>query len=779
MSTNGFPLLNADGSIRGYRGSDTDITERIQAQERLTKLMGEQQVILDNAPVGITLMIDRKLVWVNDRLAEIMGYSIGELVGETSEKFYSSREEYEQLGNDAYPAIAQGQPFETTRKLIRGDGTSIWVRYNGKAVDSSDMSKGTVWIIEDMTEQVTTKSALEESKAHYQAMIDAFDGLMYICSQDFHIEFMNEKLIKRTGRDATGELCYKALHELENVCPWCVNEPIYAGNSIRWELQSPKDNRWYEVSNTPICRDDGNISKLAMITDITSRKLAADVIKQSEEKFAKAFENAPLIMTISKIEDGTFLEVNNRFCELSGFSRDETIGQTALEVGWITPEDRQRVLNELAQKGQITGLDLSFWKKNKERILVSYFGEVVPINGKHYLLSISLDITAHRLMEEQLLQAQKLESVGRLAGGVAHDFNNMLTVIMGHAQLGMMKLDNEHPAFADFTEISKSAERSADLTRQLLAFARKQTANPIVINLNEAVTATLNMLQRLIGEDISLTWKPSAHLWPVKVDPSQIDQILANLCVNARDAISGTGRITIETANCSTNVHYYVNSEGVEPAEYAILTVSDDGIGMEKATLSHIFEPFFTTKEMGKGTGLGLATVFGIVKQNNGYIDVVSEPGEGTTFTVYLPRYAGKAEKALKGGSAESSAIGNETVLLVEDEPAILNMAKLIITKLGYHVLAANSPGEAMHIARSHVGEIHLLMTDVVMPEMNGKDLARNMLSLYPDIKRLFMSGYTADVIAQHGVLEDGVHFIQKPFNMNVLADKLREVLDR
>jgi nitrogen-specific signal transduction histidine kinase len=381
-------------------------------------------------------------------------------------------------------------------------------------------------------------------------------------------------------------------------------------------------------------------------------------------------------------------------------------------------------------------------------------------------------------LESQLQQAQKMESVGRLAGGVAHDFNNMLSVILGHAELGLMKIAPYDPLAADLKEISKTAERSADLTRQLLAFARKQTIMPKVIDLNDTVTNMLKMLQRLIGENIHLTWQPSPELCQVKMDPSQIDQILANLCVNARDAIEDTGRVSIETGACAIDANYCASNPEASPGEYVRLVVSDSGKGMNKETLTRIFEPFYTTKEMGKGTGLGLATVYGAVKQNNGFINIYSEPGKGTTFSIYLPRET-NTDTASRPHDAETAVpCGQETILLVEDEAAILNIAAIMLEKQGYTVLRAGSPGRAMELARERHGAIHLLMTDVIMPEMNGRDLAKNILALHPGMKRLFMSGYTADVITHHGVLDEGVHFIQKPFSQPNMAAKVREVLD-
>jgi CheY-like chemotaxis protein len=371
-----------------------------------------------------------------------------------------------------------------------------------------------------------------------------------------------------------------------------------------------------------------------------------------------------------------------------------------------------------------------------------------------------------------------MDSVGRLAGGVAHDFNNMLTVIRGNVALALEQIDSTQLIYADLIEIRKAADRSADLTRQLLAFARKQVVAPKVLNLNDTVVGIIKMLQRLIGEDISLQWLPEANLWPVKVDPSQIDQILANLCINARDAIAGVGNIAIETRNSTLDEGYCAAHAGFVPGDYVRISVSDNGRGIDKETLPNIFEPFFTTKGIGEGTGLGLATVYGAVKQNNGFINVYSEPGTGTTFTIYLPRHSGGAEEEQEEGIAGQMVRGKETVLLVEDEPAILKLTERILTRAGYTVLPARTPGEAMRLASEHVSPIDLLITDVVMPEMNGRDLAKNLLSFYPGLKLLFMSGYTANIIVHQGVLDPGVNFIQKPFSIDDLATKVRDVLD-
>jgi CheY-like chemotaxis protein len=367
--------------------------------------------------------------------------------------------------------------------------------------------------------------------------------------------------------------------------------------------------------------------------------------------------------------------------------------------------------------------------------------------------------------------------VGRLAGGVAHDFNNALSVILGHAEMALKRINPTDDIRRDLETIIDATLRSAKLTRQLLAFARKQAIAPKVLDLNDAVAGMLKMLRRLIGEDIQLAWVPGAALWPVKLDPAQIDQLLANLLVNARDAIGGVGKVTVETQNATMDEASCAGQAGGVPGEYVLLAVSDDGCGMAKDVLDHLFEPFFTTKPVGQGTGLGLATVYGIVKQNSGLINVESEPGKGTTFKLYLPRAVGEVPDAQAARVAPEPRGHGETILLVEDEPAMLAVGAETLADLGYSVLIAGRPSEALKAAQAHAGEIQLLITDVVMPEMNGKDLAARLAESRPGMRCLFVSGYTADVIATRGVLDEGVRFLQKPFSRRDLAVKVREAL--
>ncbi len=534
---------------------------------------------------------------------------------------------------------------------------------------------------------------------------------------------------------------------------------------------------WAQLAadGAPVCR--------VVLSDITERKQAEAVLRESEERHRTLLQTAMDGFWLVD-PDGRLLEVNETYCRMSGYSAQELLAMRIpdLEIAETADGVAARIQKIMAEgedrfESRHRGKDGSIFDVE---VSVQYH----PVEGGRLVVFLR-DITDRKRAAEereklqaQLNQAQKMESVGRLAGGVAHDFNNMLAVITGYADLALEETDPESPLHTDLLEIQKAAQRSADLTRQLLAFARKQTVAPKVLDLNETVAGMLKMLERLIGEDIQFTWQPKAELWPVKVDPSQIDQILANLCVNARDAIAGAGKVTIETGTTAFDEAYCAHHVGFAPGEYVRLAVRDDGCGMDKEMLAHIFEPFFTTKGVGAGTGLGLAMVYGAVKQNHGFIDVYSEPGQGTTFTIYLPRHVGKAGQARTEGAAGPDRRGQETILLVEDESAILKLTTMLLEMQGYAVLPASTPGEAIRLAREHAGEIQLLMTDVVMPEMNGRDLAKNLLSLYPHLKRLFMSGYTADMIAHHGVLDEGVHFIQKPFSIKGLAAKVREALD-
>ncbi len=528
---------------------------------------------------------------------------------------------------------------------------------------------------------------------------------------------------------------------------------------------------------------DGHLLKMhGTIQDVTERKRAEEALRESEERF-RSLSNASL-EAIMIHDQGVILNANRAFARLFGYEREEElIGRTGMEL-LLTPESQARIRQriELQEKGplEVTGV-----RKDRSTFLAETEAQPLSYRGRDARIVSCRDISERKRAEaererlqEQLIQAQKMDAIGRLAGGVAHDFNNMVQVIVGHVDMALEVTLQGNPVRENLEEIQKAARRSAELTQQLLAFARKQTIAPKVVDLNEIVEGVLKMLSRLIGENIQLAWAATPGLGLVKVDPTQVHQILANLCLNARDAIGGTGKVGIEAVNVTVDADRSADHLEVAPGEYVCLTVSDDGCGMDKHTALHLFEPFFTTKGVGHGTGLGLAIVYGIVKQNHGFIQVNTELGEGTTFRIYLPRHVGQRAGSRTEASREVSKSRGETLLLVEDELAILGMAQGALERLGYSVLAASTPREAIGLAEAHTREIHLLVSDVVMPEMNGWDLSRRLLSHRPKLKCLFMSGYTADVVALYGVPAEGAQFIPKPFSVEELASKVREALE-
>jgi two-component system cell cycle sensor histidine kinase/response regulator CckA len=523
------------------------------------------------------------------------------------------------------------------------------------------------------------------------------------------------------------------------------------------------------------------VGMLSVLTDISDRKLAEDRIRT----MADMLDTAPSAITVHDF-DGRFLYANRKASTMHGYNLDEFLALDLSEVdvpeSAALIEKRMKIIRDIGE----ASFEVAHFKKDGTTLPLEIYVKMVQWSGRPAVLSIGTDITERKhheteraLLQEQLTQAQKLESIGRLAGGIAHDFNNMLGVILGHVELALEQVTPTQPIHDDLEEIHKAAQRSADITRRLLAFARRQTVSPEVLDINETVAGTLKMIRRLIGEDIELIWAPGKDLPSIRMDPTQVDQILANLCVNSRDAISGVGKLVIETAAVEFSDEDCDSHPDFSPGNFIMLSVSDNGCGMGKEVFEHIFEPFFTTKGPGKGTGLGLATVFGIVKQNNGFIQVNTKKGQGSTFIIYLPVFEGKTSGPRKDDRPEKAAGGGETVLLVEDEEAILGLAHTILRKLGYRVVTAATPGEAIRRAADCRHPIELLITDIVMPEMNGKDLADQIRKIMPGLKCLFMSGYSAELIGPKGELGGGVHFIQKPFTIQQLALKVQETLGR
>ena len=530
---------------------------------------------------------------------------------------------------------------------------------------------------------------------------------------------------------------------------------------------------------------------ISMVEDISDQKYAEQALKESERRYRLVSENTLDIIWTMDL-DLVFTFVNPAIYKIAGYKPEEWIGTHLSEhCDEENFEKMARLAVEELAKGPGGGSDLIFeatmFKKHRVpttveihcKVIYDDSGQPTGLHGTTRDISDRLEReNAHKQLQAQLIQAQKMESVGRLAGGVAHDFNNMLSVIMGYAEVALSKVNPKDSLYSDLNEILEITHRSTEITRQLLAFARQQNIAPKVIDLNEAIDSMQNILRRLVGKDIQINWLPGTGVWPVKMDPAQVDQVMANLCVNSRDAITDFGEITIETGNTNLDEAYCAEHAGFRPGEYVCLSISDNGSGMNTETLDKVFEPFFTTKEIGKGTGLGLATVYGIVKQNKGFINVYSEPDFGTIVKIYLPRQMALPQAESKRPIQEIPSGKGETVLLVDDDNSILDIIRDLLETLGYRVLACPSATEAISLAKNRTDAIDLLITDVVMPKINGQDLAVKLQGIFPGIKILFMSGYTASVIANRGVLKEGLRFIQKPFSKEHLAVKVREALE-
>ncbi len=514
----------------------------------------------------------------------------------------------------------------------------------------------------------------------------------------------------------------------------------------------------------------------AFIRDISQRR---ETLRQSEERFERVFRSSPLAITISTEKDGNYVDANDAFLKLVGYSRDELLNKSSQQLRiWINPEDREKMLSQLTNSRPLEPLETRFRTKSGEEREVLISAERITLDGIPCVLANTLDVTDSRLLEAQFRQAQKMEAVGRLAGGVAHDFNNLLGVIMGYSELATELVTPATPISRHLDNIKQAGRKAAALTKQLLAFSRQQVVIPQILNLNVVVNNTSKMLLRLIGEDVSLVLKPADSLGSVKADTGQIEQVLMNLVVNARDAMPGGGKIVIETANVELDETYTDKHSPVRPGLYVLLSVSDTGSGMDATTISKIFEPFFTTKEPGKGTGLGLSTVYGIVKQSGGYVWAYSELGRGSTFKIYLPRVDAAPQASAPEQPAVELARGTETVLLVEDDELLRELTANLLRSGGYTVEEAADANSALEIVKRSGSSVQLVLTDVIMPGMSGGELIARLRAIQPGLAVLFMSGYASDLIAHAGIAEPEKLLIQKPFTKRTLLTQVRRVLD-
>lgn len=747
------------------------------------------EYIFENIIDGITLVDvkTKKFSMGNRAMCRLLGYTKKQLLNigvndiHPKDSIPNIEELFNQMSNTMIELAKDTPVLTKDGTIFYADIAATPMQYNGKP--------HLLATFRNITER---KKAEEELKQIKFAIDATSDGIGMATAQGHHF-YQNEAFNRMFGF-TTEEVArrhpiaaYKDKKQGQEVF-----DAIMAGKSWQGELEMiTKDERCIPIFLRADAVKDayGNvISVIGVHTDISERKKAEEQLVQSEEKYRDIFENA-IEGIFQTTPDGHMVSANPALAKLFGYDSPEQMVKEVssfAEQIYVHPEERGKLIEVQLKQNHVEGFEVEAYKKNKDIIWISINAHLIkdPDGKILYIEGTIFDITDRKKaeadkarLEEMLIHSQKIESVGRLAGGVAHDFNNLLTAILGNTEMAMRLLDPDEKPYQRLTTVKKAAEGAAALTRQLLAFSRKQIIEPKVINLNELIEHISKVLITVIGENISLQIFPFKGLYPIKADPGYLEQIIINLAANARDAMPNGGNLIVETFNVLLDEKYCESHANVSPGEYVMMTITDTGCGMNKEILSHLYEPFFTTKE--KGTGLGLATVYGIVKQNGGVIEVYSEVNNGTAFKIYFPKALQDTSSAQLKDSGEILPAGNETILLVEDNEPVLEFIRDTLNILGYKVIVASSGEEAIHIAANYKDKIDLLMTDVILPGMNGRAAAEDIVAQKPALKVLYNSGYTAEVIDKHGILEQGLNFISKPFITQALAVKVREVLDK
>jgi len=767
------------------------------------------RAVLEHSPVGISVRDQTgALLQVNEAWKKIWAISDAEI--QENEKWSAGRSWKERcpyLGDSAQDLDRLFTPEGGVSILYLPElkipeprpGAANWISMYLYALRNQDgRVEKVVTLTQDITERRKTEEALRKNEAKYRELVENANSIILRRDPEGRITFFNEfaqrffgfREEEILGRNIVGTIVPEkesSGRDLAQMIRDISRHPErYATNENENVLRSG-ERVWVSWTNKPVRDPDGKLAEILCIgNDITERKRAEERLAESEVKYRTLVEGmSEAVMQVDNDDRVQF--VNPQFCQMIGYREDELLGRVGYEI-YFDPEEQEliRRKNLLRLEKASDAYETRMRRKAGEEVLVRISGSPVTDAQGNVVGSIGVitDITERKLLEAEFLQAQKMEALGRLAGGVAHDFNNLLTSIMGYSDLLAKKLTEDDPSgplrrYAD--NILSSANRAANLTQQLLSLSRRHAFHMQVLDLNRVVAEVERILHGLIGEDIELTIQPEGTLGRVKADSVQIEQVLMNLAINARDAMPSGGRLSIRTANVVLDKSYSRRRREVVPGPYVMIAVTDTGHGMDAEVMSHLFEPFFTTKEKGKGTGLGLPTAYGIIKQSGGHFDVESVPGKGSTFKIYLPRTeeppASLASPQPQPVEAELPR-GVETVLLAEDEEAVRSLAREVLRGAGYTVLEAGNGEEALRVAGSHPGPIHLLLTDVIMPRLGGPELARRLQPLRPDMRVLFMSGYTDGDISSFGGLGSETSLLQKPFQPIVLARRVREVLE-
>ncbi|MDA3797656.1 MAG: PAS domain S-box protein [Kiritimatiellae bacterium] len=775
------PLINHSGEVTGFQGRSIDITERKKNENKLVETNMRLKLATDAGEFGVWDfdIVNNKLVW-NDWVYRLYGI--------TKEDFKKKKntwaraihpDDLERVNQNVALAIEKQEEFEDEFRIIKPDGELRYIKSSALVIrDDKQKAVRMIGINSDITQEKHSEQALKDSESRFKALHNATFGGIAIHDNGIILD-CNQGLSDTTGYSVEELISKDGLLLISEDTRKIVTQNITSGYEKSYEVVGlRKTGEEYplriQAKNIPY---KGKTVRVAEFRDISEQKKTED----THIMLMTAIEQLAESIIITK-PDGIIQYTNPAFEKITGYSSSEVLGKTTsmLESGQHDKTFYHKIYNEIDSGKTWKG---RFINRKKDGALFTSESAITPIKNKQgeivNLVAIEQDISESINKEEQLRQSQKMEAIGQLAGGIAHDFNNLLMAILGYVDLCYDDIGPENPAHEYLQEITTAAERSVAITRQLLAFARKQNIVPEIINPNNAITGILKLLSRMIGENIELKWIPCEDPWSIKLDTGQLDQILTNLFVNARDAIESAGTITVETYNMYVDFDLYNKDyEGVTSGEYVALAISDNGCGIDKKTLDNIFEPFFTTKDVGEGTGLGLATTYGIVKQNNGFINVYSEPKTGTTFRIYFPRCRTDEEQNIENKKTKDVSGGNETILLVEDERNIRIITQKFLEKHGYNVLLAAEPTKAIKKASEYPGKIDLLLSDIIMPIMNGPEMAEKLKKTRPEMKQLFMSGYTANVVSQSEILDENINFLSKPFSSETLTTKIRAILD-
>ena len=765
-----------------------DLTQHKQAIAALEESEQRYRGLVERSPLGIFIHSGGTVVFANSTAAQIVGYDSAEEMNGL-DIFRLVHPDFHAVIRARIEAIYDRRhpvpPIEEV--YVRKDGTTVEIEVAAAPIEYQGKPASQV-IFHDISAKKRIQRQLDAQRRLLHSIIDTSPDLIAFRDRelvyrlvnqafcDFHA-LSSEEVIGKTNEDLYPEE-QAARSRQEN------RLLITSGETSRHRraYRGARGDVVFDLIKIPLRDESGEISGLLSFgRDVTEQQAAEAAVRDSEHRYRLLAETAGDIILTHDLE-GRITYANPAGLALSGYSAEEVLHLTLADV--VPAKYMPQIREQLARRK-----DGDMGRHRYEVEFSTKTGQLVPIEAVSTpivqdgiplaMLVIARDLTERKRLEEQLRQAQKMETVGRLAGGVAHDFNNLLTTITGYSHFVKMALDADDPASADIDEVLKAAERATRLTKQLLAFSRRQMISPRLLNLNELLIDMGKMLRRLIGEHIEMVILPSANDTQIKADPSQIEQVIINLAVNARDAMPGGGTLIIRTANANLTPNAIRPALDLQPGQYVVLTVSDTGVGMDEEIQAHLFEPFFTTKEVGKGTGLGLATVYGIVKQHGGDIMTHSEPGQGSMFRVYLPRASEPLEESDRTADYWGNLpMGHETILVVEDEPSVRSTTVRILKDLGYEVLEACNGEEALRVAQIHGEELDMLLTDVVMPQMNGSELAARFSAAYPQCGILFVSGYTDDTIVRHGVSTQDVRFLEKPYTLWELARKVRQVLD-